>query len=460
MQKEFILTPMKRILFPVILVAVLVSGVSCMDEVKKELTPHAAITSFVVGYYNVEFHDLNDQGQDTVVYYREGGSKYPMTIDQANNLIYNVDSLPYGANVRKVLTLVYSEGTVYYRYGDNPDSVVAWSTYDSIDFTRPLIYTAVSSDGTYKRDYTVKLNVRSVFPDSLLWSQSDSTGFTALKDPCAVVLNDILYNFGKDTTGVLMMTSKSINGGVWSFPAALTGLGSDGWSRNVIAFKDTMYLQSGTKVYGSSDGISWTEVKSDIKSLVRTDAGSNAVWAITTDSCIIRSTDMNEWTSYGKMPSGFPDSTAVSLDYALATNSSISKTILVGMADDSLYASGWTILSTDSVWSRIDAPQDVNWRLPLMKETSVLKYDGKLYAFGTGFDCFRQSNDNGITWYICDRLADENSTYNRYMQLPKPLNGFDGSFSYAVDGFGTIWILTDDGQVWRGAITRLDKRNR
>ena len=460
MQKEFILTPMKRILFPVILVAVLVSGVSCMDEVKKELTPHAAITSFVVGYYNVEFHDLNDQGQDTVVYYREGGSKYPMTIDQANNLIYNVDSLPYGANVRKVLTLVYSEGTVYYRYGDNPDSVVAWSTYDSIDFTRPLIYTAVSSDGTYKRDYTVKLNVRSVFPDSLLWSQSDSTGFTALKDPCAVVLNDTLYNFGKDTTGVLMMTSKSINGGVWSFPAALTGLGSDGWSRNVIAFKDTMYLQSGTKVYGSSDGISWTEVKSDIKSLVRTDAGSNAVWAITTDSCIIRSTDMNEWTSYGKMPSGFPDSTAVSLDYALATNSSISKTILVGMADDSLYASGWTILSTDSVWSRIDAPQDVNWRLPLMKETSVLKYDGKLYAFGTGFDCFRQSNDNGITWYICDRLADENSTYNRYMQLPKPLNGFDGSFSYAVDGFGTIWILTDDGQVWRGAITRLDKRNR
>lgn len=460
MQKKFILTPMKRILFPVILVAVLVSGVSCMDEVKKELTPHAAITSFVVGYYNVEFHDLNDQGQDTVVYYREGGSKYPMTIDQANNLIYNVDSLPHGANVRKVLTLVYSEGTVYYRYGDNPDSVVAWSTYDSIDFTRPLIYTAVSSDGTYKRDYTVKLNVRSVFPDSLLWSQSDSTGFTALKDPCAVVLNDTLYNFGKDTTGVLMMTSKSINGGVWSFPAALTGLGSDGWSRNVIAFKDTMYLQSGTKVYGSSDGISWTEVKSDIKSLVRTDAGSNAVWAITTDSCIIRSTDMNEWTSYGKMPSGFPDSTAVSLDYALATNSSISKTILVGMADDSLYASGWTILSTDSVWSRIDAPQDVNWRLPLMKETSVLKYDGKLYAFGTGFDCFRQSNDNGITWYICDRFADENSTYNRYMQLPKPLNGFDGSFSFAVDGFGTIWILTDDGQVWRGAITRLDKRNR
>ena len=89
-----------------------------------------------------------------------------------------------------------------------------------------------------------------------------------------------------------------------------------------------------------------------------------------------------------------------------------------------------------------------------------MKYDGKLYAFGTGFDCFRQSNDNGITWYICDRRADENSTYNRYMQLPKPLNGFEGSFSYAVDRLGTIWILTDGGQVWRGAITRLDKRNR
>lgn len=452
---------MKRILFPVILVAVLVSGVSCMDEVKKEVTPHAAITSFVVGYYNVEFHDINDQGEDTVIYNREGGSKFPMTIDQANNLIYNVDSISYGADVRKVLTLVYSEGLVYYHYGDNPDSIVAWSTSDSIDFTRPLIYTAVSSDGTYKRDYTVKLNVRKVFPDSLLWSQSDSVGFSALSDPCAVVLNDTLFNFGKDTTGVLMMTSKSIIDGVWSSPTALTGIGSDGWSRNVIAFKDTMYLQSGTKIYGSSNGISWTEVKSDIKCLVRTEAGSNAVWAIATDSTIMKTTDMTEWTAYGKKPEGFPDSTAFSVDYALATNSSIMKTVLVGMAcGDSLSASGWTILSTDSVWSRIDAPNEEALRLPAVKETSILKYDGKLYAFGTGFDCFRQSNDNGITWYICDRRADENSTYNRYMQLPKPLNGFEGSFSYAVDRLGTIWILTDGGQVWRGAITRLDKRNR
>ena len=95
-----------------------------------------------------------------------------------------------------------------------------------------------------------------------------------------------------------------------------------------------------------------------------------------------------------------------------------------------------------------------------MKETSILKYDGKLYAFGTGFEGFRQSNDNGITWYMCNTRADENSTYNRYMQLPKPLNGFEGSFTCVVDRLGSIWILTDNGQVWRGAITRLDKRNR
>ena len=452
---------MKRLLFPVTLVAVLVSGVSCMDDVKKEVTPNAAITSFVVGYYNVEYHDINDHGQDTVMYYREGGSKYPMTIDQANNLIYNVDSLSYGADVRKVVTMVYAEGSVYYRYGDNPDSVVVWSSYDSIDFTRPLIFSAVSSDGTYKRDYTVKLNVRTVFPDSLLWSKSDTIGFTALNEPCVIVLNDTLYNFGKDTVGVLVMTSKSIIGGAWSSPVVLTGLASDVWSRNVVAFKDTMYLQSGSNIYSSQDGIAWTEVKSGIKSLFRTEAESNAVWAVTTDSSIIRTTDMVEWTAYGKKPSGFPDSIAVSLDYALATNSSITKTVLVGIADDdSLYASVWTILSTDSVWSRIDAPENLTWRLTAMKETSILKYDGKLYAFGTGFEGFRQSNDNGITWYMCDTRADDKSTYNRYMQLPKALNGFEGSYSCAVDSLGTIWILTDNGQVWRGAITRLDKRNR
>lgn len=454
------MTPIKKNLFLISLVVVLMCSVSCMDDIKRETTPQAAITSFVVGYYNVERHEIDEQGHDTTVYIREGGVNYPMTIDQMSNTIYNVDSLSYGADVRRVTTLVGGEGTIYYWYSDNPDSVLMWSIRDSIDFTRPLIFCALSTDGTYKRSYTVKLNVRTVFPDSLHWSQSDSIGYCALQEPCAVVLNDTVYNFGKDTTGVLMVVSKSIFGGAWTAPVALSGLSGNDWNRVALSFGNRIYLQSGTTVYGSSDGINWTEVKSGVKCLIRTDNKSKAVWAVCSDSTVVKTTDMANWTSYGKKPTGFPDSISVSMDFALATNTSISKTLLVGLADDSLYASVWTILSTDSIWSEIDAPANTSLRLPTRDQLAVIGYDGRLFAFGAGLDGFRQSNDNGITWYYCDSYAKSYSTWNRYMQFPNALRGYNGDFSYAVDGLGTIWILTSDGQVWRGAIRRLDKRGR
>lgn len=42
----------------------------------------------------------------------------------------------------------------------------------------------------------------------------------------------------------------------------------------------------------------------------------------------------------------------------------------------------------------------------------------------------------------------------------KKLKGYEGDFSYAVDRLGSIWLMTADGQVWRGTVTRLDKRGK
>ena len=64
----------------ILLLAVLLSCVSCFTEKENSTTPQAAITTFIIGYYNVGFHDVNDSGRDTVVYNREGGVMYPMTI--------------------------------------------------------------------------------------------------------------------------------------------------------------------------------------------------------------------------------------------------------------------------------------------------------------------------------------------------------------------------------------------
>ena len=454
---------MKRTFLSVIILAVaLVSVVSCLKDQETEKTPQAAITSFVVGYYNVRYQDLDQQGNDSITYYRGGGILFPMTIDQINNRIYNIDSLDYGSDVHAVTTSVAGIGSLFYYYLDNPGVFYFWSAFDSIDFTpsRGVVFRMVSSDGTYQRDYKVQLNVRTVFPDSLLWSQYDSTGFTALKEPCAVVLNDSVYNFGLDETDVLRVISKSITEGKWTAPAALTGIPSAGWSGNVVVSGGNVYAQSGNSIYESLNGRDWTEVKSGIKSLVRTEGENGVIWAIDTDGNILKSTG---WTKVCKVPEGFPDSAAVAFDYPLATNKSIQRTVLVGLGDDTV--SVWTALSTDTtttvVWSQIDAPENISLRLPVMKNLSVIRYDGSLFAFGKGLNGFRQSSDNGITWFRCSPYVKNNETsWNRYMQLPKSLKGYDGDFSYVVDRLGSIWLMTADGQVWRGAVTRLDKRGR
>jgi hypothetical protein len=91
------------------------------------------------------------------------------------------------------------------------------------------------------------------------------------------------------------------------------------------------------------------------------------------------------------------------------------------------------------------------------KGLSVIRYDGALFGLVQGLDGFRQSNDNGITWYFCDSYVEDYSSWNRYMQLPLDLQGYDRGYTVATDSKGFIWIMTDDGRVWRGAINRLRK---
>lgn len=452
---------MRKLLFPSILLWVLALNVSCLKSMEAEKTSQAAITSFVVGYYNVKFHDINYHRHDTVINIREGGVMYPMTIDQINNRIFNVDSLAFGSQVNAVTTSVGATGTVFYSYKDGQDTTTyLWSSSDSIDFTRPIVFGAVSSDGKYRRYYNVELNVRTVFPDSMHWSKAYGIGFTGLDKACAAILNDTLYNLGIDSGGNLNVECRNISSGNWTAATQVNGVPASGWTGVLVSFDGRLYSQWGTTVYGSSNGTDWTQAKSGIKCLMQVGPNENCLWALSVDGKIMNTSDMTEWTELGPAPAEFPDSASVTLSYPLSTNPSIIRTVLVGQGKDSGYASIWTILSTDSVWSRIDMPSNTELRLLSLDNGAVIRYDGSLFAFGAGLEGFRQSNDNGVTWYVCDSYAEDYSSWNRYMQFPSGLKGYDGSFSYAVDSLGAIWIMTSGGQVWRGAITRLDKQGK
>lgn len=430
---------------------------SCFKDEKQSTSPQAAITSFTLGYYNVKFHDLNLHRRDTIVMVREGGVMYPMTIDQSANKIYNVDSLAYGSIINGVTCSVGGNGTIIYRYTDEPDVNYLWQSGDTIDFTRKLQFCAVSSDGTYTRTYDLQVNVHTLFPDSLIWTGRDSIQFPQLLNPSSVILNDSIYCFGEDANGVISITSRHLMEGAWSKALPLAGLPSTGWSYRVALFGDRFFTVFGNTLYVSDNGNEWSLLREGIKTIF-TSHESSLLWAVGTNDSIMSSANAEQWDAVQAVPVNFPDSVALLIAQPLATNTNITRHTLIGPGSDPSYNSVWTMLSIDSIWTEVLPTANMGMRLPLMDCLSVISYDGFIFALGKGADSFWQSQDHGLTWSFCDSYSMDYSSWNRYMQLPKALKGYAGSYTTVVDNKGSIWIMTDNSQVWRGAINRLNRR--
>lgn len=437
---------------------VLVLNQSCLGKSESNDSPEAAITSFTIGYYKVRIHDVTANGRDTMAYIQEGGVMYPMTIDQLSGRIYNTDSLAYGSIVDRVTTSVYGTGSVGYTYLDSASVTYAWNSYDSIDFTRGLEFAVVSTDGSFTRRYKLDLNIRKVFPDSLKWSVPQTTGLPAMTGLSAVLRSDTLYCFGTDNGGNHTMAFRNVISGSWSGAMSMSGLPS-GWNGQVTSANGVFCTVAQGTLYSSQDGISWSSVKSGIGSIVNSGNGCDMLWALGSDSTVLCTSDLLAWDTIQSIPQGFPDTLAYVFKYPLATNSNLSRYVLTGVnSQDTVNASVWTMISGDTVWTRTEIPANEELRLPAVDNLQVIRYDGSLFALGRGLDTFRQSKDNATTWYTCSRYAYDYSSWNRYMQLPLELNGYDGDFACVTDNYGSIWIMTQAGQVWRGAINRLDKR--
>lgn len=102
------------------------------------------------------------------------------SIDLASAKIFNADSLPYGASIKRLVPKITmlepvsvaelivpkaGGGDTTYNYATNPD--------DSIDFSNgPVALRVVSANGFVERRYSIKVNVHKLVSDSLVWDQA------------------------------------------------------------------------------------------------------------------------------------------------------------------------------------------------------------------------------------------------------------------------------------------------
>ena len=130
---------------------------SCLDdnEYEYEYPNDTAITAFSLGTVDRYVHTLSSKDEDSVYTEDVDGSEYKFYIDQVKKIIYNPDSLPKGCDATRILATISSKNSGVIGIKDTKsDSIAAYSSSDSIDFSVPREIRAYNVIGTAYSAYT------------------------------------------------------------------------------------------------------------------------------------------------------------------------------------------------------------------------------------------------------------------------------------------------------------------
>ena len=182
------------------------------------------------------------------------GVYYKFTIDQLKREIYNVDSLPMGADsiIKRILIDTLTV-TGWVTSGLN-DTV--FNINDSVDLREPIKLKVHAADGITTREYTIKVNVHTQDPDSLIWREMPSLPVSpASGKQKSVVLNKNLIIYTSTTTAYRSSVENPASL-QWGSPITINGLPPDAKLTSIVHFNNRLYIttESG-KAFDSDNGI-------------------------------------------------------------------------------------------------------------------------------------------------------------------------------------------------------------
>ncbi|WP_028910398.1 DUF6242 domain-containing protein [Prevotella sp. AGR2160] len=265
----------KKIILLATLLSVVLALSSCLGNDDEDTTTYSddtAITAFSISTYKYLAHTTSSTGADSTYTTTASGTKYKFVIDQAQGLIYNPDSLPYGTDPSKLLISVTNEASGVTAYlpldadgnerAEVLDSMRAYSSSDTISFAKPRHLFAFNILRTAYRKYLVKVNVHR--QDSAAYQTvkvATVETFKTLKGMKAFAWDDKMVVTGTHGSDLCFFTTDKNDGTTWkeiipTSPANAT-FSSDAWKR-VVATDDAVYLYDNGQIYASTDLKTWT----------------------------------------------------------------------------------------------------------------------------------------------------------------------------------------------------------
>ncbi len=408
------------------------------------------------------------------------GENYAFTIDQLSGRIYNQDSLPVGSDtiIDKILIkTLTTAGYVVAIDAAGKDSL--FNIEDSVNLVntmeilpdgtpgKPFRFRVYAPDIEHKKEYSLSVRVHQQQPDSLNWGEGPiarSFAPVITGKQKAVIFNDNILVYSPETSDVY---STALSDGKSWTASPVNGLPSTDLT-SIVTFKEMLYatVNGYSKVYSSSDGISWTDAPAfgeDVVMLiapinniltgiktVKEENGQNG----TTDVERFCTTDGNGWEVEGIVPQNFPRNNISATTFNNIIG--VANIMVVGNIVDPTkndtatvawgYMEGqkWVALTTES-----------SYTCPKLQDPSIMHYGDAFYIFGKDFKTFYKSAD-GIVWNAVESrfMFPEQDTSES--ASTEGFRGLESDYSMVVDKNNFIWIMrSQPNEVWRGRLNLL-----
>lgn len=434
------------------LTAVATLTTSCLEDDDEIVGgPECVITNFSIGDIDSEVTVKLANGSDTTIIRTIGGGDVAFNVDHINNKIYSVDSLPNWADLSKVIPTISTTGFVFVK--EHTDTLFNnfTSGSDTIDFTKPVQFLVVATDGVSTKEYTAQIFKKDSENDSITWQALSGVDLQLEGPHRTLALEDRIYVFSeKDGQPTVTSTSYLSEGKSWRKPAQMTcEEGTIDWN-SVTVYKDKLYAlnDNGNICQSTNDerGETWTVV-SDRTFGQLLGADGNYIYT-SNEYCIWASTDLQNWTEDGNTDMNMlPETCITMLSYTSKTNPSIRTAVMCGLttqnSDNAVtwYKVSSTNNSIDQEWNYIQVTAENEFGCPRLENFSATQHKGEIYAIGGNNEGIYISADNGISWHL----------QTKKKMLPAEIIGQDAPTSI-VSGNGQLWLIQSGGKVWAGKI--------
>lgn len=421
---------------------------SCLKDDEDTTTYYhdTAITSFSVGTLK-SLDKTTSSGAAASV----NCSSYKFYIDQANHLIYNVDSLPYHVDASKVVASISTKNSgVLGLKSLTSDSILYYSGTDSVDFTKPRTFYVYASDYSAYSTYQIKVNVHQQEGNEFKWQEMGTVSeFTSLNTMKTVVNGTKIYMFGTVGNRLHIYSSSTEDGAKWqeietTLPASV--------AQNVVVYDGNLYTLNGNQLIKSEDAKNWQTVSEvTLDRLVA--AGTLRLFGVSAGKLMQsrdggKSWEVDAQSGEADLPENYTGYAAV----VALTNDSTETVMVVGTKDSVVVwnkISEYSQNSENQEWSKINAQflyDKGNSRLKVSeypKQMIITRYaDGAIGLASDGY--FYYTENGGLHW-----LRSSSVEAPVQIQSVAALTKDEKNFLWLVDGTtGKVWKGRHNNQGW------------